>query len=339
MTKHFLVSATLGGVLLLTGVGRVSAQTKAATDEDNPTAYTALRLVSKALGRDALDRVVEVAGRDGVPQPFLWKIVLKEGAGSREVDVAGGKITAQRPLERPPSSSAPVRLADLNLDSSGAFDAVDAQARKVKLRYDSLSYVLRVSAESGKPVWTVNLLDKDGSEVGTSRLAANDGSTLSTDGRLANNPLPAGGGGTTAATTTVTRPPVTTSTVTVRETPRPTVRPVKPVVREHSTVSTTTVRTTNVPPVSYPNNAATTTTTQQEIPVATLSDHDVDAEEHTEVSSSSSGEGGGLFTRTGRTLDHTSHTVEHHLRRAGATVQRFFTGGRSGDADQGDERD
>lgn len=336
MTKHFLSGAVLGGFVLLGGIGSTAAQTEAAADKENPTAYTALRLVSTSLGRDALERVVEVAGRDGVPQPFLWKIVLKEGTGSREVDVANGKIAAQRPLDRPPASSATVHLAELNLDSSGAFDAVDAQARKVKLRYDSLNYVLRVSSETGKPVWTVNLLDKGGSEVGTARLAAHDGSTLSTDGRLANNFPPVGAGaGAGSANAEAVAPTVRLPAVTGRETPRPTYRPPPALVREHATVSTTTVRTMTVPPPVTDRVTSTTTTTRSDIPVATLSDHEAVEEEHTEVTTSGS-EGGGLFTRAGRTLDHTSHTVEHHLRKAGATVQRFFTG--HGDMDQEDDR-
>ena len=157
---------------------------------DNATAYTALHVMSKALGREALDRVVEVAGRDGAPQPRLWKIVLKEDTGSREVDVEDGKITAQRPLTRPPAYATPIHLSDLNLDSSGAFDASDGQARKVKLRFDSLNYVLRVNEATGKPVWHIELINKEGTGVGTIRVAAHDGTVLSTDGRLASNPPP-----------------------------------------------------------------------------------------------------------------------------------------------------
>ncbi len=315
MMKRILAFAAAGGLILLASTVASTAQTKGGADDDNPTAYTALRLISKSMGREALDRVVEVSGREGMPQPFLWKVILKEGTGSREVDVAGGKITAQRPLDRPPASSSSIHLADLNLDSSGAFDAVDAQARKVKLRYDSLNYVLRVSSETGKPVWTINLLDKDGSEVGVTRLAAHDGTTLSTDGRLASNLSPAGGPSVASSTTTVVHAPVP------RETPRPTYQP-PAVTHEPAVTSTTIVRRTTVPPVS--NTYTSTTTTTQDIPVATLSDHEED--DNGSAPSAAGSEQGGLFTRTGRTLDKTSHTVEHHLRRAGATVQRFFTG-------------
>lgn len=313
----------MAGLLLLVGTERALSQSKPVTGEDNPTAYTALRVISKDLGHDALERVVEVTGRDGAPQPYLWKVVLKEGEGSREVDVAGGKIEAQRALTRPAAASTPIHLADLNLDSSGAFDATDVQARKVKLRYDSLNYALRVSATTKKPVWMIDLLNKEGSNVGVIRLAAHDGTILSTEGRLANNPPPASDTNRTVAKGS-TNPPTTTTTTTVRSAERP-----SPTPRITRTVTTT----TTVRAITSPSPIPSPATTTSDIPVATLSDR----EDGADTVPNPPSEEGGLFTRTGRTLDKTSRTVEHHLRRAGATVQRFFTG--HSDVDQEDRRD
>lgn len=291
------------------------AQTTQDAPPDNPTAYTALRVVSKSLGRDALDRVVEVVGREGAPQPRVWRIVLKEGTGSRELDVEDGKITAQRPLTRPPAYPTAVKLSDLNLDSSGAFDATDAQARKVKLRFDSLNYVLRVSESTGKPFWQIELINKEGTGVGSIRVAAHDGTVISTDGRLASNPLP------------------TPTPAVVASTPRPTPRPV--------VVSTPPPRVvTSTPyPVSTPPRVSTTTTTtttierrppviQQTETVRTTDSDNVYVQSQpvqTPV------EEGGLFTRAGRTLDHTNQRVENTLRNAGSKVQRFFTFRRDSD--------
>ena len=279
------------------------AQTTADTP-DNPTAYAALRTMSKNLGKEALDRVVEVTGQGGAPQPGLWKIVLKEGAGSREVDVEDGKITAQRPLSRPPAYPTPIHLSDLNLDSSGAFDATDAQARKVKLRFDSLNYALWVNEATGKPVWHIELLSKEGAGVGAIRVAAHDGTVISTDGRLTSNPAPA-----------------------VVSTPRPLPRPV--VVSSNTPPPTPrVVSSTPFPVVSTPRPVTTTTTTYEQRTtgrVAADSDN-VYAQPSPPPPPPSEEEEGGLFTRTGRTLDHTGHRVESTLRRAGAKVQRFFTG-------------
>ena len=83
-----------------------------------------------------------------------------------------------------------------------------------------------------------------------------------------------------------------------------------------------------------PHTVTTTTTmTTQDIPVATLSDREDDRVPPGPAPQ----EEGGLFTRTGRTLDKTSHTVEHSVRKAGASVQRFFTG--HSDLDQEDQHD
>ena len=270
---------------------------------DHPSAYTALRTMAKSLGKDALDRVVEVTGRDGAPQPALWKIVLKEEAGSREVDVEDGKITAQRPLSRPPAYTTPIKLADLNLDSSGAFDATDAQARKVKLRFDSLNYALHVAESTGKPVWNIELLSKEGAGVGTIRVAAHDGTVISMAGRLASNPPPAA---------SATPRPVAVST------PRPVVVSTPPPRVVYSTP----------PPVSTPRPVATitTTTTTVERNANVVTDNDNVYGQQPPPPPPAAEEEGGLFTRTGRTLDHTGQRVEGTLRRAGAKVQRFFTG-------------
>lgn len=188
----------------------VLAAEEAADAPVNPTAYTAMRLVQKQLGGDALSRIVEIVGRDGSPQPFLWKVILKEAAGVREVDVTGGRIAAQRVVINPATAAlAPIKLQELNLDSSGAFDAADAQARKARVRFDSLNYTLRASEVTGKPLWTLDLLDKDGASVGTIRLAAHDGTTLNVEGRLARAVGPAEapakeGGGLANSTTTTT---------------------------------------------------------------------------------------------------------------------------------------
>ncbi len=315
-----LLSRTgLAGVLaawaLMVPAGAQTAQ----DTPDNATAYTALRVVSKNLGRDALDRVVEVVGKDGAPQPSLWKIVLKEGTGSRELDVENGNITAQRPLTRPPAYSTAIKLSDLNLDSSGAFDATDAQARKVKLRFDSLNYVLRMNENTGKPFWQIELINKEGAGVGTIRVAAHDGTVISTDGRLASNPP-------------TSSPAVATST------PRPTPKPV--------VISTPPPRvvTATPSPASTPRHIASTTTTTTTVertapPVVQSETVMTDRDNVYVPPQPPVQEEGGLFTRAGRTLDKTNQRVESTLRNAGSKVQRFFTFRRDGDQDSRPEQE
>lgn len=199
----------LAGLLLVVTLAGTAA--RAETAPDNPTAYTALRLVGKELGPDSLNRVVEITGREGVPQPFVWKIVLNEktGGGLREVEVAGGQLAASRPLPRsarPLAAAAPpVNLRDLNQDSSGVFNVADSQARRVRLAFDALNYTLRVDPVTGKPVWTLQLLDAEHRDLAGLSLAASDGALLQATGRLAGAPDgPAAPGETTAVTTTTT---------------------------------------------------------------------------------------------------------------------------------------
>lgn len=308
MRKFPFGVAVFGGLAALAWAGPSCAQTAADAAANNDSAYTALRVMAKALGKDSLEHVVEVTGRDGVPQPYLWKIVLQEGAsGSHEVDVAGGKIAAERTEPRPPASKSLIHLQDLNLDSSGAFDATDAQARKVRLRFDSVNYVLRASESTGKPQWSLSLFNQEGVDVGTMRLAANDGNIVSIEGKLASS----------SPASTPTSAPVAAATPHRSEaaTPRatePTIvrsRPKEsPTAITRTAESRTTTITTSVNPTPPPPPVATITDT------VTVDDQPVDRGE------------GGLFTRTGRTLDKTSRNVQETLRKTGSRLQRFFTG-------------
>ena len=311
MKRSFLGLAAAGGLLALCLV-RSAAGQEAHDNADKPSAYTALRLVGKTLGADAINRVVELTGRDGKPQPAVWKIVLKEGEGSKEIDVVDGRIGAQRALSRP-ATGAPIKLPDLNLDSSGAFDATNAQAKKVHVRFDSVNYTLRTSDKTGKPFWSLDLFNESGVAAGTMKIAANTGEVASMEGRIASGAAP------------LATKPVAAGTPAAKPTPKP----------------TTTLATANPPPprrdaVNPPVTTATTTvTTVQATPVQTTV---VDIPNAGGPEAPPPPEpGGGLFTRTGRTLDHTSQTVNQSLdhagqevsqsvRHAGATIQRFFTG-------------
>ncbi len=255
--------ATLLCAAVATGAPKSSRSTTTAV-EANPTAYAALRLIGRELGADNLNQVIEVSGRDGVPQPFLWRVTLlpadsrpgEVGATLREIEVAGGRIVARRTLSRfqRPGLSAvftAMNLRGLNLDSSGAFDLANAQGRKIKLSFDALDYTLRSDPATGRPTWTVQLLGPEREDLGALTLAASDGTVVASTGRIA-----AAG--------------------------------------------------TGEPGPSGPGRATATTT-------VTVDETDARAS-------------GGFLERSGRTLDKTGRQVERSLRKAGATVERFFTG-------------
>lgn len=278
---------------------RAAGSAASASTPKNPTAYAALRAVQNAVGGNVLERIVEVSGRDGVPQPYLWRVVLREANGStREVAVAGAKVTTQRSTSgRPAPGPGTLHLQDLNLDSSGAFDAAEAQARKVRVRFDSLNYVLQVG-ENGKPAWTLELFNQDGTSIGRMHLAAHDGTVASITGRLGIAPDPA---------LVSTRP-----TTPGRGNPSAMVEP--RLLPPPSSSTSTAV-------VSEPRSSTTTTVVTRQRS-STIAPDDGQ---------------GGFFTRAGRTLDHTNDrvaqsfydtndTVKRGFKRTGVTIQRFFTG-------------
>ena len=264
-----------------------------AEDASRATAYTALRSMGKSLGPDSLNRVVEVTGRGGTPQPAVWRIVIRDGSnGSREIKVEGAKIISQRTSSQG-SSLRPIRLQDLNLDSSGAFDAANEQARKTRVPFTSLDYTLRVNEATSKPVWDLELHNEAGTRVGGVRLAAHDGKLVSTSGFNPASPTP------------------TPRTLVSADPDHDSVRPsrVNPARSTTTTTTTTyhTVRPVPPPPDERPDGSALAPGEGGFFSRAgrTL-DHT------TEVV-------GDSVSRTGRAVDQT-------MRHTGEKLQRFFTG-------------
>lgn len=300
MTKPSL-PALAAGLLLALGT------TRAADSRD--TAYTALRVMGKSLGQDAISRVVEVTGRGGTPQPEQWRIVVLDGTrGTREVKVAGGRVVSQKSAG--PSAARAIRLQDLNLDSSGAFESADAEARKAKVPFTALDYALKVNPASGKPVWNLELYNQTGARVGGARLAAHDGTLIAVDGLKPNN-----------VAATASRPRTTA--------PRPLVSSTD---ADHDTV-----RPTRVNPNGRNTTTTTTTTTYDTVRNPPTRNHDDDDDDERHDHDSSAPTEGGFFSRAGRTLDHTTesvgdtlnrtgHAVNRTVRRTGTKIQRFFTG-------------
>ena len=301
MTKPLLFVIAAG--LFASGAGRAA--------DTNATAYTALRTMGKSLGQDAISRVVEVTGSRGMPQPDTWRIVILDGTrGTQEVKVASGRVVSQKPAG--PVDARPIRLQDLNLDSSGAFDSADNEARKTKVPFTALDYSLRVNAATGKPVWNLELFNQTGAHVGGVRLAAHDGTLIAVSGLKPGQ----------SVATAQTIPPRTL---------------VSSGDADHDTV-----RPTTVPPDRGPTMTTTTTTTYNTVrnpPPRNGGDDDDDDERNSDGAAPSSGEGG-FFSRAGRTLDHTTeavgdtlnrtgHAVDRTVRHTGTKIQRFFTGGNS----------
>ncbi|MGI8820473.1 MAG: hypothetical protein ACR2ID_06370 [Chthoniobacterales bacterium] len=157
--------------------------------EGQGTAYDALKIVGTRLSRAYISRVVSVNGTDGDPQPRTWRIVVQDRtlpAGVREIVVQNGQIIA----DGAPSGAAggtiraPIKTAQLNLDSSGAFEVANHTADASHTNFARVNYTLR-SNERGSPVWIVSLLDGQRRAVGTIHIAANRGGITRVEGMYA----------------------------------------------------------------------------------------------------------------------------------------------------------
>ncbi len=148
----------------------------AATATD--TAYTALRVVGKK-DRDALNRVLEVRGRNGSPQPDVWKITVEEPqarGGMREYEVQRGRVIAQRtPTSR--SYGGVMNFGQLNLDSDGVFTIVNQETQEQGVAFSRLEYLLKSGTGGGAPVWQVDLFDGSRSS-GRMVIGADSGAVL-----------------------------------------------------------------------------------------------------------------------------------------------------------------
>ncbi len=149
--------------------------------EQPATAYTALRVVGKKIGSGALNRVVELRGRNGSPQPAVWKVVLSEPnarGGIREVEVQRGRVIGERtPVARGPVGET-MDFSRLNLDSEGVFTIVNKETEKNGQQFDRLDYSLRSGSGGGAPVWTVELFNGRQGRIGTMLIAADSGAVL-----------------------------------------------------------------------------------------------------------------------------------------------------------------
>lgn len=157
--------------------------------EENATAYEALRVVGTQLGRGALNHVVSITGVRGNPQPRKWKIVLEDpdGGGARELEVSDGKIDSEHRPGRSVAGStegATIDTSRLNIDSSGAYEVASHTADLSHANFATVDYTLRTD-ERGEPTWIITLLSRSSRPVGTLHIGAMRGTVKRTEGMFA----------------------------------------------------------------------------------------------------------------------------------------------------------
>ena len=145
------------------------------------SAYTALRVVGRSPGQEALNHVLELRGRAGSPQPAVWKITLDEPrarGGVREIEVQRGKIISERTPATGRAASGPMNFNQLNLDSDGAFTVANQEAQKAGSPFDHVDYLLRSGTGGGAPVWQIEITDSKLGGAGSIDIAADTGTIL-----------------------------------------------------------------------------------------------------------------------------------------------------------------
>jgi hypothetical protein len=166
-------------------IGFLTAPVRA---DENATAYEALSVVGKELGRDALHQVVSITGTKGNPQPEKWKIVLQDSQGGavRELEVADGNIAPDdmRDGDAGAAEGATVDLSRLNLDSTGAYAVASHTADVSHTSFATADYMLRTD-DRGEPMWVVTLRNRSSRPVGTIYIGAAGGTVRRTEGMFA----------------------------------------------------------------------------------------------------------------------------------------------------------
>ena len=151
------------------------------------TAYDALRAASAKVGKDAQNRVVELSGKSGRPQPFVWRVVgAEEGGrgGVQEVDVQRGKVVGQKRMAVAPPG-ARMNLGAIQLDSDGVFSVANGEAIRAGVSFDRLNYTLSSDNQAGLPVWSVEFLDGPSQRVGSLKISADSGVVIERSGEMA----------------------------------------------------------------------------------------------------------------------------------------------------------
>jgi hypothetical protein len=147
------------------------------------TAYDALRAASARLGADAQNRVVEISGKDGLPQPALWQVRLEDPSGKGaqvQLNVQRGVVVGQA---KGTGTGGRLNISAIQLDSDGAFTIANNEAIRCDISFDRLNYALKL--EGRIPVWRIELLDGPFSLVGTLKIAADTGTVIERSPQLA----------------------------------------------------------------------------------------------------------------------------------------------------------
>lgn len=170
-----------GALLVLALIAPLSAR-----DGGQVPARFSLRLLEDRFGRPAVNRIVEMTGTAGDPQPLEWRVTATAPGRSdllREFRVGDGRVTDEGPRDDFYPDRLPkgfLAVERMKLDSTQAFAMTEQLAREAGVGFDVINYKLHCREYTDEPVWTLTLLDREDTLVGSVHLSADSGRLLRT---------------------------------------------------------------------------------------------------------------------------------------------------------------
>ncbi len=157
-----------------------------AQSPDGVPAASGLSRLEEKFGRDAVDRVFELTGVAGDPQPLEWRVTTHEPGAPHLLHefwldrrrATDEGVNDDFYPDRIPKGF--FSLARLKVDSTQAFTIVEQIARDAGVGFDAINYKAHCREYSDEPVWTLTLLDKEQEIVGSVHLSGESGTVFRT---------------------------------------------------------------------------------------------------------------------------------------------------------------
>ena len=149
-------------------------------------ALPVLHRLQERFGAENFDRLFEMTGTTGDPQPTEWRVTavhLLRSVELHEYWSDGRRTTDEGANEEYYPEKLPkgfFRLSRVKLDSTQAFAVTEQVARDARVGFDFINYKLHGREYSDEPVWTLTLLNRDEEVIGSVHLSADSGDVLRT---------------------------------------------------------------------------------------------------------------------------------------------------------------
>lgn len=155
--------------------------------EEGVTSRRALEFLEMRFGAQRFQGIVALRGTDGVSQPEEWEAVVFDENSPYNLRYywvnRKGETSDEGPADefyptKPPDGF--VHPKDLKVDSMAAFTIAESEARKARVGFDHLNYLLKAREFSREPIWKLELIDANKRLAGTIFLSGETGEVLRT---------------------------------------------------------------------------------------------------------------------------------------------------------------